>query len=114
LSIFPAITINKFGKGTLLYEGTGVSDVIQEKILLEGLERAGIKTVDQNLHWPLVTKSGINDGGRKVHYYYNYNSIKASFTYPHPAGTELVSGKRVASGATMEIGPWDVLIIEEI
>ncbi|HET6556229.1 MAG TPA: beta-galactosidase [Prolixibacteraceae bacterium] len=112
-SKYPAITINNFGKGTLLYEGTGVSDGIQEKILLEGLERAGIKTVDQNLHWPLVTKSGVNDGGKKVHYYYNYSSEKSSLAYPHGVGTELVSGNRVSSGASLEIGPWDVLIIEE-
>ena len=110
---YPAITINNFGKGTLLYEGTAVSDAIQEKILLEGLDRAGIKTVDQNLHWPLVTKSGVNDAGKKVHYYYNYSSQKSSLIYPHKAGTELIAGKTVASGTSLEIGPWDVLIVEE-
>jgi beta-galactosidase len=110
---FPAITLNNFGKGTLLYEGTAVSDGIQEKILLEGLGRAGIKTADQDLHWPIITKSGVNDAGRKVHYYYNYSGKKASLVYPHKAGNELVAGKTVASGASVEIGPWDVLIVEE-
>ena len=110
---YPAITINNFGKGTLLYEGTGVSDGIQEKILLEGLDRAGIRTVDQDLHWPLITKSGVNDAGKKVHYYYNYTSQKSSLVYPHNAGTELVAGKAVSKGASLEIGPWDVLIVEE-
>jgi hypothetical protein len=33
--------------------------------------------------------------------------------YPHNAGNELTSGKAVTSGATLEIEPWDVLIIEE-
>lgn len=110
---YPAITINNFGKGTLLYEGTAVSDAIQEKILLEGLDRAGIKTVDQNLHWPLVTKCGVNDAGKKVHYYYNYSSQKSSLIYQHKAGTELIAGKTVASETSLEIGPWDVLIVEE-
>jgi beta-galactosidase len=110
---YPAITINNFGKGTLLYEGTGVSDLIQEKLILQEMERAGIKTVDQNLHWPLVTKSGVNDAGKKVHYYYNYSSQKSSLVYPHKAGSELTAGKTVASGASLEIGPWEVLIIEE-
>ena len=110
---FPAITLNNFGKGTLLYEGTAVSDGIQEKILLEGLGRAGIKTADQDLHWPLITKSGVNDAGRKVHYYYNYSAQKTSLVYSHKAGNELVAGKTVASGASIEIGPWDVLIVEE-
>lgn len=110
---YPAITINQFGKGTLLYEGTGVSDEIQEKILLEGIDRAAIRTVDQQLHWPIVTKSGINDSGKKVHYYYNYASQASSLKYPHPAGTELVSGKGITTGTTVAIGPWDVLIVEE-
>ena len=110
---YPAITINNFGKGTLLYQGCAVSDEIQEKLILQELERAGIKTDDQDLHWPLVTKSGVNEAGKKVHYYYNYSSEKSSLVYPHRAGTELVAGKAVASGATMEIEPWDVLIIEE-
>jgi beta-galactosidase len=87
--------------------------MIQEKLILQEMERAGIKTVDQDLHWPLVTKSGVNDAGKKIHYYYNYASQKASVKYPHKAGNELTSGKAVASEASLEIGPWDVLIIEE-
>jgi beta-galactosidase len=110
---YPAITINNFGKGTLLYQGTAVSDLIQEKLILQEMERAGIKTVDQDLHWPLVTKSGTNDAGKKVHYYYNYTSQKSSLVYPHGSGSELTSGKAVISGTSLEIGPWDVLIIEE-
>ena len=110
---YPAITINNFGKGTLLYEGTGVSDGIQEKLILQEMEHAGIKTADQDLHWPLVTKSGVNDAGKKVHYYYNYSSQKSSLIYPHKAGSELTAGKAVTSGSSLEIGPWDVMIIEE-
>jgi hypothetical protein len=33
--------------------------------------------------------------------------------YPHKAGTELTAGKAVSTGASLEIGPWDVLIVEE-
>jgi len=110
---YPAITINNYGKGTLLYEGTIVSDLIQEKIILNEMDKAGIKTVDQDIHWPIVTKSGVNDAGKKVHYYYNYTSQKASFVYPHKAGNELTAGKAVLSGNSLEIEPWDVLIIEE-
>jgi beta-galactosidase len=110
---YPAITINNFGKGTLLYQGCAVSDEIQEKLILQELERAGIKTVDQNLQWPLVTKRGVNDAGKIVHYYYNYASQKSSLIYPHKAGTELTTGKAASSGASLEIGPWDVLIVEE-
>jgi len=77
------------------------------------MERAGIKSVDQDLHWPLVTKSGVNDAGNIVHYYYNYTSQKSSLVYPHKAGEELTSGKQVVSGETLKIDPWGVLIVEE-
>lgn len=110
---YPAITINNFGKGTLLYEGTAVSDLIQEKLILQQIEKAGIKTTDQNLHWPLITKCGTNDAGKKVHYYYNYSSQKSNLVYPHKTGNELISGKTIDSEANIEIGPWDVLIVEE-
>ena len=36
---YPAVTENQFGAGTLTYEGTLVSDAIQEKILARVLAR---------------------------------------------------------------------------
>ncbi len=110
---FPAITINDFGKGALLYEGCMVSDSIQEKILLEAINRAGIRTPDQNIHWPLITKSGTNDGGNIVRYYYNYSSQPATVLYPYKGGTELISGEKVTGKETLTVKPWDLIIIEE-
>ena len=110
---YPAVTINNFGKGTLLYEGCMVSDAIQETIIRDAIERAGLKTPDQDLHWPLVTKWGINDNGKTIRYYYNYSSEPAEFNYPYKGGTELLTGKKVTGKQTMNIKPWDLLIIEE-
>lgn len=110
---YPAITINNFGKGTLLYEGCMVSDAIQEKIIQQAIERAKLKTPDQNIHWPLITKSGTNDDGKTIHYYYNYSSAPVSFEYPYSGGTELISGKKVSKQEKLNIAPWDLLIIEE-
>jgi beta-galactosidase len=39
---YPAITRNSFGKGSLTYEGTVLSDKLQERVLREVLERAGL------------------------------------------------------------------------
>jgi beta-galactosidase len=38
---YPAITRNAFGKGTLTYEGTALSDPLQDRVLLSVLELAG-------------------------------------------------------------------------
>jgi beta-galactosidase len=110
---YPAVTVNDFGKGTLIYEGCMVSDPIQEKIIRDAVERAGLKTPDQDLHWPLITKWGINDAGNTIRYYYNYSSEPANFIYPYKGGTELISGNKVTGKDTLTIGPWDLLIVEE-
>jgi len=110
---YPAITSNNYGKGKLIYEGCMVSDAIQEKIILQLLEEANLKTADQDLHWPLITKSGTNDFGKTIHYFYNYTSEESQFVYPHKAGLELLSDKKVMKDEKLTIEPWGVLIIEE-
>jgi beta-galactosidase len=90
-----------------------LSDAIQEKIILKTIEEAGIKTVDQDIQWPLITKSGINEYSKLIHYYYNYSSSPVDFVYPHKSGTELISGNKVENGAKIKINSWDVIIIEE-
>ncbi|WP_319591960.1 beta-galactosidase [uncultured Draconibacterium sp.] len=111
---YPAITVNKYGKGSLLYEGCMVSDAIQEKIILKELEDINLKTPDQDIHWPLVTKSGTNDDGKTIRYYYNYTSEAKEFVYPYDNGTELLTDKKVVKDQSLEIEPWGVLIIENI
>ncbi|WP_345948965.1 beta-galactosidase [Mucilaginibacter sp. PAMB04274] len=112
-SRYPAITSNQFGKGTLVYEGCKPSDILQEKILLAAMERAGIKTVDQNIHFPLITKQGINDFGRKVHFYYNYSGQERSLSYIHKDGKELTTDQSVKNGGQIILAPWGVKIVEE-
>jgi len=112
-SKFPAVTINEYGEGTLLYEGSILSDQIQAKIIKAAVERAGISNPDHQYSWPLISQSGVNDDGNAVHFYYNYSSDPIAFDYPHDAGRELVTEKSVKKGATLSIAPWDVIIVEE-
>lgn len=111
---YPAITSNHYGKGRLVYEGTMVSDEIQEKIILNMIQEAKLITPDQNLHWPLITKSGTNDYDNKVHYYYNYSSTSTQFTYPYKRGKDLLSNDKINQDDTLTIEPWGVVIIEEL
>ena len=112
-SNYPAVTLNRFGKGTLLYEGSLFSDQIQDKIIEGAVERAGIQHPDQQFSWPVIAKTGRNGFGNNVHFYYNYSSSEREISYPHPSGKELVTGHPVAGGEALVIKPWDVLIIEE-
>ena len=77
------------------------------------MERAGIKTVDQDLRWPLITKWGRNDEGKTIRYYYNYSSTPRNFEYQHRPGTELIQNASISNGQNLVIQAWDILVIEE-
>ena len=42
-SEYPAVTLNEYGSGTLLYEGSLFSDQIQTRLLKDALQRAGVE-----------------------------------------------------------------------
>jgi beta-galactosidase len=109
---WPAITENSFGSGTLLYEGTYLSDGLQTAMLRRALQEAGIAT-DLSLPAGVHNVNGIDRLGKRLHYYFNYSGIASTFTYVHTAGTDLISGKRIASSGKVTLQPWDLAIIQE-
>ena len=46
---YPALTRNAFGKGTVTYEGTVLSDALQEKVVRDVLEQARVSLPDAAL-----------------------------------------------------------------
>jgi hypothetical protein len=67
---YPAITRNAFGKDTLTYEGTLLSNKLQQSVLLDVLKQAGLTGPDQELPVPVRVKHGSNrtlssDHGRR-------------------------------------------------
>ncbi len=110
---FPAITRNKFGRGTLTYQGTVLSPALQKAVLLEVLQTAGLVGVDQQLPPAVRVKHALTAAGKEVHFYLNYSPSEASFTHTHGAGRELLTGRPVASNAPLSVGAWDLAIVEE-
>jgi beta-galactosidase len=110
---YPAVTRNAFGKGTLTYEGTVLSDALQGKVLLGVLKDAGLAGPDQSLPAPVRLRQGIGNSGKLLRYYLNYSAQRQTAVYPHSAGVDLLTGKPVASGESISLGPWDLMIIEE-
>ena len=110
---WPAITRNEFGAGTLTYEGTMLSDGLQEALVKETLHELGLTSAGQALPTSVRVKSGVNRAGRAIHYYLNYSGEPVSFAYGYAAGHELLSGQAMAAGATVSLGAWDVAIVEE-
>lgn len=112
-SRYPAITRNRHGRGTLTYEGTYLSDILQEKVILDVLELAGLTGPDQKLPGPVLVRHGTGNSGQPMRYYLNYSGEPQSFPYPYRSGRDLLSGAPVGQGQTIRLAPWDLVVIEE-
>jgi beta-galactosidase len=110
---YAAITENGYGKGLATYIGCVTSAAVTEKIIQDALKKADLWGLDQQLSFPLITKSGTNEKGKIIHYYFNYSSVASSFNYPHKEGKELLFSENVMKNKEIQIDPWGVLIIEE-
>ena len=110
---WPAITTNSFGSGTLVYEGTLVSNRIQQAIVLDALRDAGLSGPDRQLPPTVRVKHGISHDGRNLHYYLNYSSSPASVTYSYAGGIDLLTGQSLEPGQQTMLAPWDLIIVKE-
>jgi len=109
---WPAITRNEFGKGTLTYEGTFLSDGLQQKMVLDVLKDANLLDTAQALPPKVREKSGVNGAGKTLHYFLNYSSDHQTFTYNQKAGTDLLTGKKISPSQSVDLAPWDLAIVE--
>lgn len=110
---YAAVTENKYGKGTATYIGCMMSNSLTEKIIQETVKNAGLWGPNQEIAFPVITKSGVNQYGKKIHYYFNYSSSPGNFTYPYNGGTELLSNTRIDKNARITLEPWGMKIVEE-
>ncbi len=110
---YPAITENRYGKGSLIYEGCVVSDEIQSVIVMN--KATEIKLIDPQTHitYPLVIRQGTNDQGKTIRYFLNYSGTEMVVTYNFNKGTNLLTNTPLKRGEAVSLKPWDVAIIEE-
>jgi beta-galactosidase len=110
---YAAITRNAYGRGEVTYVGFMPSDVQIEKIMEEAVRRAGLWGRQQDVHFPLILRSGILANGHLVHYVLNYSAAPVSITYTFTAGEDLLSNKPVPQGGAISLPAWGVAIVEE-
>jgi beta-galactosidase len=110
---WPAITENDYGKGSLLYEGTYLSDGLQRAILSDALKSIGLTGPDQELPPAIHVVSGVDGLGKQLHYYFNYSGDSVSLTYPYSEGKDLLTDQSIAHGQQVTLKPWDLAIVEE-
>ena len=110
---FPAITRNKYGSGTLTYEGTFLSDALQREVIRDVLRRAGLANTDEQLPHVVRVRHGRNRQGRLLHYYFNYSGTAQSVDYSYNGGSDLLTGNHLVRGQRLELKPWDLAIVAE-
>jgi beta-galactosidase len=110
---YAAITKNRYGNGTAIYIGCMTSAAIMRQVPQQALQADGLWAADLALSFPLITKSGINQQGQAVHYYFNYSDHPGTIRYPYANGRELLTDTAVASGQNLPVAAWGVLIIVE-
>ena len=109
---WPAITENNFGKGTLLYEGTALSDRLQEAVVGRALQSSGIAFDPDAAKSTVRVKRGVNASGKMLTYLLNYSSSAAEARYAGPAAHDVLTGVAISAGQVVRIQPWDVVIAE--
>jgi beta-galactosidase len=110
---YPAVTRNSFGKGTLTYEGTYLSDALQEKVIAGVLEAAGIPLPDAGLPAGVKAKHAVLADGAAVHAFFNFSAKPQSFVLGYAGALEILSGRKVAKSQAITLPPWDLVIIKE-
>ena len=110
---WPAITQNHYGSGTLLYEGTYLSDGLQKDVLLDVLKEISLAGPDQQLPAAIRVRHGVNRLGKRIHYYFNYSSETKSFAYAYSPGKDLLTSNAVKPSQSIALKPWDLAIVEE-
>ncbi len=81
-------------------------------MVTRALESSGIARVGADLPPSVHLKSGVNAKGRRIHYLLNFSSEAKVVQSPF-GGTDLLTGKSVAKGASLNLGPWDLAIVAE-
>lgn len=112
--IYAAVTQNNYGKGVATYIGFGTNPALNDKILEGAVKNAGLWGKDQELKFPIIVKSGTNQLGKTIHYYFNYSGEEVSFIYPHKQGNVLLTEEKLASQSKISLPAWGFTIIEEL
>jgi beta-galactosidase len=110
---FPAITRNRHGSGVLTYEATAVTDALQRAIIGDALSRAGIPTSDQSLPAAVRVRHGVNNDGKRAHYYFNFSGREERSSYSYANARDLLRDRPVEKNGNVTLPPWGVAILVE-
>ncbi len=89
------------------------SSALTEKIVKDAVQKANLWKTEQSLAFPIITKSGVNQQGKTIRYFFNYSTVPQQIKYAFGNGTELLSNQTVSKDVTLSLEAWGLKIIEE-
>jgi beta-galactosidase len=104
LGKYAAVTRNEFGKGTLTYEGTFLSDELQRALVADAVKRAGIAAPEMPAG--VKMRQGYNAKGETVRFYLNFSGQRQTVA---AEGESLLDGRTVKGPLALE--PWGVAVV---
>ncbi len=110
---FPAITRNGYGKGTLTYEGTYLSDGLQAAVLKDVLGLAELSASDQDVPQAVRVKHARSADGHPIHFFLNFSGETQKLPYAYADGSEILSDTELHQGDPITLAPWDLAIVFE-
>ncbi len=110
---YPAVTRNRYGAGSLLYQGTEIGGELQLAILKQELARIGLTGPDQQLPAKVSVKHATSKAGKRLRFYLNFSAAPVSLTYAYADAMELLGEQAVVAGAAVQLAPWGVAIMQE-
>jgi len=107
----PAVTRNGYGRGTLTYEGTVLSDALQDRVVADCLAAAGLAADDAKLPAGVKAKHAVLADGAPCHAYFNFSAVRREFAYDRERGRDMLTGASVEPGRRISLAPWDCAIV---
>lgn len=109
---YAAITGNEYGKGYATYIGCIVTSEIMSGILKQAVKRAGLWGPEQEVNFPLIIKSSVNEEGKTIKFVFNYSFDEQVLESPFGESIDLLSDTSYQSGEALTVKPWDFKILE--
>jgi beta-galactosidase len=109
---YPALTRNSWGKGSVTYQGTVLSDRLQESVVADVLKEAGILP-EPGVPASVRVRQAVARDGHALRFCLNFSGEPQSFAWGHAAATELLSQKTIEAGEWITLGPWDLAVVRE-
>jgi len=108
----PAITLNRFGEGQAAYLGCYFEPDGLDSFLTYLLPRMGISV--PQISFPIIRRSGVNQQGKRIDYYFNFSDQMQQVFCSHPATISLLDGRQIKASAELNLSPWGITILGKV